>query len=66
MFAMSARLFVVLGIMLWLGACTQPAAVALSGPGPQLSPLYNVTPDMMRPDGLMRNGLLPMNPNDQS
>jgi len=32
-----------------------------------LSPLYGVTPDLMRPDGqTMINGLMPANPDDQS
>jgi hypothetical protein len=32
-----------------------------------LSPIYGVTPDLMRPDGkTMINGLMPMNPDNQS
>ncbi len=49
-------------------ACTACAVSPLNGTyaGPQLSPLYNVTPDMQRPDGTLNNGLMPENPDDQS
>ena len=47
------------------GACAGCAG-APTGPytGAPLSPLYNVTPNMMRPDGAMLNGLMPENPDD--
>ncbi len=50
------------GVMV-LAACTGLAGA----PRPTaLSPLYNVTPDMLRPDGTFaNNGLFPINPNDQ-
>jgi len=58
-----AALFVV---TLAVGGCVP---TPLSGePNPNdvpLSPLYNITPDMIRPDGTMTNGLLPINPNYQ-
>ncbi len=55
-----------LGIVACTGSPGQDASGNVAGGPPVLSPLYDVTPDMLRPDGTMRNGLLPMNPNDQS
>ena len=44
-------------------AAPAPGGTAASTP---LSPLYNVTPAMQRPDGTLLNGLMPEDPNDQS
>ena len=42
-----------------------PAAGPVAGARP-LGPFYGVPQDMLRPDGTMINGLLPINPDDQS
>jgi hypothetical protein len=47
-----------------LGACAWSGDSYATANG-ELSPLYDVTPEMLRPDGTMTNGLLPINPNDQ-
>ncbi len=53
-------------LALGLAACIAGPTDAGSKPGPELSPLYNVTPDMLNPDGTFKkNGLLPIDPNDQ-
>ncbi len=42
-----------------------PTDSAVAGARP-LGGFYNVPSDMLRPDGTMINGLLPINPDDQS
>ncbi len=42
-----------------------PEGNAVAGTRP-LGPFYGVPQDMVRPDGTMLNGLLPINPDDQS
>lgn len=59
-----AGILVPLAIGLACAACSAAPPTGLYS-GPPLSPLYNVTPDMLRPNGTMRSGLLPENPNDQ-
>ena len=50
-------------ILLALGACS-PAALAPSVEPP--TPLSNVTPDMLNPDGTFKqNGLAPVDPSEQ-
>lgn len=55
-------------IALGLSACSDVATPTGSGAAASaaLGPFYNVPPELMRPDGTMINGLLPMNPDDQS
>ncbi len=65
-------LFAAAGFVAGCAASAGPvtgASAAAGGPAAAarpLGPLYNVPPDMLRPDGTMVNGLLPMNPDDQS
>ena len=59
----------ILVLILTVLAASACVPTPLSGePNPNsapLSPLYNIPPDMIRPDGTMINGLLPINPNYQ-
>jgi hypothetical protein len=67
---MPVRRVFVAGLLALVAGAPLLSACAWSGDGyatanRQLSPLYDVTPEMLRPDGTMTNGLLPINPNDQ-
>ena len=58
--------FVTAGVLAGCAAgAAPPAAGTLAGARP-LGPFYGVPQDMLRPDGTMINGLLPINPDDQS
>jgi hypothetical protein len=64
---MCVRLLVLSVAGAGLAACAGLSAPPAPGAGAsQLSPLYDVPPDLMRPDGTMINGLQPINPDDQS
>jgi hypothetical protein len=45
-----------------LGACADMPAASGSAGGAQLSPIYDVPPSALRPDGTMINGLEPIDP----
>ena len=45
-----------------LGACVAGPAGTSGAGGPPLSPMYDVPPNLLRPDGTMINGLEPIDP----
>ena len=63
------RALAVYATVLAVAGCAEsappPAGSPLAGARP-LGPFYGVPADMLRPDGTMINGLLPIDPNDQS
>ena len=64
-----ARVLALFATALAMAGCAAGATPAgsstLAGARP-LGPFYGVPADMLRPDGTMINGLLPIDPNDQS
>ncbi|HET9018242.1 MAG TPA: hypothetical protein VFN46_01585 [Acetobacteraceae bacterium] len=64
-----ARVLALFATALAIAGCAaggaSPGDNTLAGARP-LGPFYGVPADMLRPDGTMINGLLPIDPNDQS